>query len=51
MSELARAILADNESPPVLVLAAWHYLYGWKRDWIPALAAEAASGRDGRTGA
>ena len=38
---LADAILDDNASPPQLVLAAWHYLYGWKTHRLPELVAEA----------
>jgi hypothetical protein len=41
VKELAEAIVADKGSPPVLLLAAWHYLHGWKRDWLPSLVEQA----------
>ena len=39
----AERILADYGAPPVLVLAAWQYLYGSQIGLLPALARSAAS--------
>jgi hypothetical protein len=39
---LAHNLLEDRAAPPVLVLAAWHYLYGWHTDVLPELVDIAA---------
>lgn len=40
LNEVAHKILNDPNAPPALILAAWHYRYGWTQT-LPQLVAHA----------
>ncbi len=41
--QIATAVLADRYAPPAAVLAAWHFLYGWKPEAFVSMVNDAAA--------